>query len=255
MARRIKTVSSDGTSSGGGGYAHPSCICNTIHCSPCYITNFTSKQDSTECSMPSEGAQWVTLISQCGSDVDAYSGYCIEFNYDFYNYQEIDVDIILHSCATSGGAEVLVGSSTYLHCCCSPYLFPTYCGSVGGRCCFQYLQCTNCLCRYIHFSATFRPSFNCVDQHIVGSGCQSPAIGGEKRNFGALGSYQGGAIHDAKDFHVCAYNQACGNYCMFWCNFERIRISNGNSTFCNGPHGIDKIHIAGKPYKKYTPSS
>lgn len=251
MARRLKTISSTGATTGGG-YTHPACICQTIICSPCYVTNFTSPQDSTECSMPSEGAQWVTLISQCGADVSTYSGTCIDFIYDFYNYQEVSVDIILHTTATSGTSGVYVGSDTYLHCCCYPYQFVPQCVSFGSVCCHAQLACTNCTCKYIHFNAVFRPSVRCSDQHVIASGCTSPSIGGNKFNFGALGSYVQLASHGSTEFHICSFNGAA--YCQFWCNFKRIRFL-APGPMCNSPHGIDKVHIAGKPYKNYTPAS
>lgn len=254
MARRIKTVSASGAATSSGGYVHPACICHTIHCSPCYITNFTSHQDSCECSMPSEGAQWVTLISECGADVTSYNGACVDFNYDYYNYQEVCVDIILYNTATSGSAGVYVGSTDYLHCLCYPYMFATYCGNVGGRCCFGQLACTNCLCKYVHFTASFRPSMGCTDQSVIGSGGTNPPIGGNKFSFGGLGSYVGLASHDSVVFHICSYNQQLGNQCMFWCNFQRLRFFSGGN-YCKSPHNVDKIHIAGKPYKNYTPGS
>lgn len=248
--RSVRTVTASGGSASGGGYTHPACICNTIHCSPCYKENFTSTIDGTECSLPN--SNWVTLVSQCGADMSAPTGYVADFDYDYYNYREVKVEIALGSCATTGSAGVFLKFGGTMACGCQIYHFPNLASGTDTFCCYNQLACTNCFCKGMIFRATFYPSYRCSDQSFITSGCQL-SLGGHFNGWtGALGSYMGLVTHQSGPFHVCSYAPQYGVYCYFYCNFDGIRICNFNQPWTSNER-IQKVHIMGLPYKTYTP--
>lgn len=246
--RSVRTVTASGTSSGGGGYTHPACICQTIICSPCYKTNFNSSIDDTTCVKPTGGTDWVTIYSLCGDDASWSNATCLDLDFDYYNYDAVCFDISLGICCCCSSSQYLyLGTSGgYNHCCCYPYFFENLC-QPHQYCCKQTLASSCCQCGFIHFNAMFYPSFWCQRNNLANAGC-CYGIAGYKFNKGLGGAnYSGDGFSGF--FNIDPYSQPCGNYCMFWCTWDRLRIY--NSCGICARTNVDRINITGRRYQSY----
>lgn len=246
MSRYVKLA---GQASGGGGYTHPACICQTVLCTPCYKTNFTSTIDGTACVKPTAGTDWVTIYSLCGTETDYTAGTCIALDFDYYNYDAICIDISVGVCCCCSPSQyVILGhSSGYNHCCCYPYHFEMPICGIGTICCHQHLFASCCQCGQINFSALFRPAHFCQWNQLANQGCPQGIVGyRHSRNMGGANFGAGGFTGE---FYVCPYNQPTGQYCMWWCNWDRILMYH-SCGFCQRGN-TDRINITGRRYKSY----
>ena len=216
MSRRLITTKTTG-SGAGGGYTHPSCICQTILCSPCIKQEYP--KDGKANFKPT--SQWVT-IANCDSWQGSGNITC--WMYNFCDFKEVKFSIAHAACTSFNCCCMFYLDTSGNPLCCCEYLHIPRCLTAPAKCCFIG-QGFICSCQTLGITGKLYPWpwFKCGDT------CGIPAIGWELVSGWEMGGYNN---------FMCAFkgvNTSClpGVGKLNWCNFGGIGICHPTTTLSN----------------------
>ena len=211
MSRFVKLA---GQAAGASGtYVHPSCICQTILCSPCIKQEYPKDGTGTFCPT----SQWVT-IANCEDWQGTATTTC--WKYNFCDFKEIKF-FFQHAACTSFTCPCMFVMNTdgEIQCQCCRYMHNKACGG-NQNCCHFLGQGFVCACHTIGYQGRFYPWPN--QQFNPSTTCQDPLIGWEVRPTFEGGGYNTWQCMTRGIIGACINPSASH---VMWCNFGGVGVS------------------------------